>query len=79
MVEFEPWTKRHKAGQRLDEALHPLSELAKLDSKGDRHMGADPHNDGDMLLRNLQVDGRPTHIGWMKQRRFATAGPRPLI
>jgi len=47
--------KSYKAEELFDESGRLKSELAELAPKGDRRMGANPHANGGMLLRDLQM------------------------
>jgi len=50
---LESWMKSYKAEELFDEKGCLIPELADLAPKGDRRMGANPHANGGMLLRDL--------------------------
>ena len=50
---LENWMKSYKAEELFDEKGQLLPELAELAPEGDRRMGANPHTNGGLLLRDL--------------------------
>src|SRR5664279_634423 len=52
---LERWMRSYKAEELFDETGRLLSELAELAPRGDRRMGANPHTNGGMLLRDLRM------------------------
>ena len=50
---LESWMKSYKPEELFDQAGRLLPELAELAPKGDRRMGANPHANGGILLRDL--------------------------
>jgi xylulose-5-phosphate/fructose-6-phosphate phosphoketolase len=50
---LEIWLKSYKAEELFDERGRLMPELAELAPKGDRRMGANPHANGGLLLREL--------------------------
>jgi xylulose-5-phosphate/fructose-6-phosphate phosphoketolase len=50
---LENWMKSYKAEELFDENGRLLPELAELAPAGDRRMGANPHANGGILLRDL--------------------------
>jgi xylulose-5-phosphate/fructose-6-phosphate phosphoketolase len=50
---LESWMKSYKPEELFDESGCLLPELAELAPKGDRRMGANPHANGGILLRDL--------------------------
>jgi len=50
---LESWMKSYKAEQLFDSNGTLIPELAELAPKGDRRMGANPHTNGGILLRDL--------------------------
>jgi xylulose-5-phosphate/fructose-6-phosphate phosphoketolase len=52
---LESWMKSYKAEELFDEQGRLIHELAELAPKGDRRMGANPHANGGMLLRDLRM------------------------
>jgi xylulose-5-phosphate/fructose-6-phosphate phosphoketolase len=52
---LESWMKSYKAEELFDTKGRLIPELAELAPKGDRRMGANPHTNGGMLLRELRM------------------------
>jgi xylulose-5-phosphate/fructose-6-phosphate phosphoketolase len=52
---LEDWMKSYRPQELFDEAGRLIPELAELAPKGDRRMGANPHANGGILLRDLQM------------------------
>jgi xylulose-5-phosphate/fructose-6-phosphate phosphoketolase len=53
--QLESWMKSYKAEELFDETGRLIPELAALAPKGDRRMGANPHANGGILLRDLRM------------------------
>ncbi len=53
LPQLERWLKSYKPEELFDETGRLLPTLAKLAPKGDRRMGANPHANGGVLLRDL--------------------------
>ena len=52
---LESWMKSYKAEELFDDNGRLIAELAELAPKGDRRMGANPHANGGLLLRDLRM------------------------
>jgi xylulose-5-phosphate/fructose-6-phosphate phosphoketolase len=52
---LERWMKSYKPGELFDQTGKLVPELAELAPKGDRRMGANPHANGGLLLRDLKL------------------------
>jgi xylulose-5-phosphate/fructose-6-phosphate phosphoketolase len=52
---LEAWMKSYHAEELFDANGRLLPELAALAPQGDRRMGANPHTNGGMLLRDLEM------------------------
>ncbi|WP_131116449.1 phosphoketolase family protein [Lichenihabitans psoromatis] len=52
---LESWMKSYKAEELFDRNGRLIPELAELAPKGDRRMGANPHANGGLLLRDLRM------------------------
>ena len=50
---LESWMQSYKPDELFDENGRLIAELAELAPKGDRRMGANPHANGGLLLRDL--------------------------
>ncbi len=53
LQQLESWMKSYRPEELFDENGRLRPELAELAPKGDRRMGANPHANGGMLLRDL--------------------------
>ena len=52
---LESWMRSYKAEELFDHAGRLISELAALAPEGNRRMGANPHANGGLLLRDLRM------------------------
>jgi len=52
---LENWMKSYKAEELFDKKGKLIRELADLAPEGDRRMGANPHTNGGVLLRDLRL------------------------
>ncbi|HVA07193.1 MAG TPA: phosphoketolase family protein, partial [Acidimicrobiales bacterium] len=52
---LEQWMKSYRPEELFDEDGRLVPELAELAPTGDRRMGANPHTNGGMLLRDLRM------------------------
>ena len=52
---LEQWMKCYKPDELFDENGAPIPELAELAPKGAHRMGANPHANGGLLLKNLRM------------------------
>jgi xylulose-5-phosphate/fructose-6-phosphate phosphoketolase len=52
---LEKWMKSYRPEELFDEAGKLIPELVELAPKGDRRMGANPHANGGLLLRDLNL------------------------
>jgi xylulose-5-phosphate/fructose-6-phosphate phosphoketolase len=59
--QLETWMKSYKAGELFDERGKLMPELAALAPTGVRRMGANPHANGGILLRDLRMPDFRTH------------------
>jgi xylulose-5-phosphate/fructose-6-phosphate phosphoketolase len=50
---LEDWMKSYRPGELFDQNGKLIPELAELAPKGDRRMGANPHANGGLLLKDL--------------------------
>ncbi len=55
LPQLESWMKSYKPEELFDPDGRLLPELAELAPKGDRRMGANPHANGGLLLRDLRM------------------------
>jgi xylulose-5-phosphate/fructose-6-phosphate phosphoketolase len=52
---LEDWMKSYRPDELFDENGKLIPDLAELSPKGDRRMGANPHANGGLLLKELQM------------------------
>ena len=52
---LESWMRSYKAEELFDKDGRLIAELAELAPTGERRMGANPHANGGLLLRNLRL------------------------
>jgi xylulose-5-phosphate/fructose-6-phosphate phosphoketolase len=52
---LETWMKTYKAEELFDQNGRLIAELAELAPTGDRRMGANPHANGGLLLKDLRM------------------------
>ena len=55
VAQLESWMKSYRPEELFDESGRLEAELAELAPKGDRRMGANPHANGGILLRDLRM------------------------
>ncbi|MCX6257379.1 MAG: phosphoketolase family protein, partial [Bacteroidia bacterium] len=55
LKQLEIWMKSYKPAELFDKEGRLMPELAELAPKGDRRMGANPHANGGILLRDLRM------------------------
>jgi xylulose-5-phosphate/fructose-6-phosphate phosphoketolase len=67
---LEDWMQSYRAGELFDKSGRLVAELADLAPKGERRMGANPHANGGMLLRDLRMPDF---------RHYAVKVPQPGI
>ncbi|MGB6788715.1 MAG: phosphoketolase family protein, partial [Candidatus Acidiferrales bacterium] len=65
---LEDWMKSYKPEELFDESGKLVPELADLAPKGDRRMGANPHANGGLLLKDLAMPDF---------RKYAVHVPKP--
>jgi xylulose-5-phosphate/fructose-6-phosphate phosphoketolase len=61
LMQLESWMKSYKAEELFDESGRLIPELAELAPEGDRRMGANPHANGGILLRDLHMPDFRVH------------------
>ena len=59
--QLEAWMHSYRPEELFDEAGRLVPELAGLAPEGDRRMGANPHTNGGMLLRDLRMPDFHAH------------------
>ena len=61
VAQLEAWMKSYKAGELFDASGRLVPELAALAPTGARRMGANPHANGGVLLRDLRMPDFRVH------------------
>jgi xylulose-5-phosphate/fructose-6-phosphate phosphoketolase len=61
VAQLESWMRSYKPEELFDETGRLIAELAELAPKGDRRMGANPHTNGGVLLRDLVMPDFQTY------------------
>lgn len=61
LKQLEEWMKSYKSEELFDENGKLLPELAELAPEGNQRMGANPHTNGGLLLRDLAMPDFRTH------------------
>ncbi|MEO9222786.1 MAG: phosphoketolase family protein, partial [Mycobacteriaceae bacterium] len=59
--QLDAWMRSYKPEELFDQGGHLMPELASLAPEGDRRMGANPHTNGGLLLRDLRMPDFRTH------------------
>ena len=68
VADLERWMRSYRAEELFDDEGRLIPELAALAPQGDRRMGANPHTNGGLLLRDLHMPDF---------RRYAVGVPAP--
>ncbi len=61
LAQLERWMRSYRPEELFDDDGRLLAELAELAPAGDRRMGANPHANGGMLLRELRMPDFRVH------------------
>jgi xylulose-5-phosphate/fructose-6-phosphate phosphoketolase len=61
LAQLESWMRSYRPRELFDDAGQLLPELADLAPRGERRMGANPHTNGGMLLRDLRMPDFHAH------------------
>jgi xylulose-5-phosphate/fructose-6-phosphate phosphoketolase len=73
VAELERWMRSYKPEELFDADGRLLADLAGLAPRGDRRMGANPHTNGGMLLRDLRMPDFRAHAVSVPAPGAATA------
>ena len=77
LVQLEAWMRSYRAGGAVRRPRRAAAELAALPPAGDRRMSANPHANGGVLLRDLELpDFRDYAVDVRLARGARTARPR---
>jgi xylulose-5-phosphate/fructose-6-phosphate phosphoketolase len=61
LAELEAWMRSYRPEELFDEQGRPRPEVVALIPEGERRMGANPHANGGLLLRNLRLPDFRAH------------------
>jgi xylulose-5-phosphate/fructose-6-phosphate phosphoketolase len=61
VAQLESWMRSYRPQELFDEDGRLMPELAELAPRGDRRMGANPHTNGGLLLRDLRMPDFRAH------------------
>ena len=61
LAQLETWMQSYQADELFDASGRMIGELAELAPKGERRMGANPHANGGILLRDLRMPDFRAH------------------
>ena len=76
---LENWMKSYKPEELFDESGKLIEELAELAPKGDRRMGANPHANGGILLRDLKLPNFQDYAVEVPKPGTITAEPTRIM
>ncbi|MEO6091715.1 MAG: phosphoketolase family protein [Novosphingobium sp.] len=79
LAELESWMKSYRPEELFDESGALLAEIAALAPEGDRRMGANPHANGGMLLRNLRMPDFRSHAVTVPAPGAVSGGDTPVL
>src|SRR6202161_622866 len=63
LAQLESWMRSYRPEELFSEAGALIADLAELAPEGDRRMGANPHANGGLLLRDLRMPDFRSHAG----------------
>jgi xylulose-5-phosphate/fructose-6-phosphate phosphoketolase len=76
---LEDWMKSYKPEELFDESGKLIEELAELTPEGDRRMGANPHANGGILLRDLKLPNFQDYAVEVPKPGTITAEPTRIM
>jgi xylulose-5-phosphate/fructose-6-phosphate phosphoketolase len=79
VADLESWMRSYKAEELFDKNGRLLPELAALAPLGDRRMGANPHANGGILLRDLRMPDFRIHAVAVPSPGAVTAGDTTVL
>jgi xylulose-5-phosphate/fructose-6-phosphate phosphoketolase len=79
VADLESWMRSYKAEELFDKSGRLLPELAALAPLGDRRMGANPHANGGILLRDLRMPDFRIHAVAVPSPGAVTAGDTTVL
>ena len=79
LTQLEAWLRSYGPEELFDETGAPISEISELAPHGERRMGASPHANGGVLLRDLELpDFREYGVGVEAPARQSSEATRAL-
>ncbi|MEO6215067.1 MAG: phosphoketolase family protein [Sphingomonas sp.] len=79
VAQLESWMKSYRPEELFDEAGRLVPELAALAPDGNRRMGANPHANGGILLRNLRMPDFRAHAVTVPSPGAVIGGDTPVL
>ena len=76
---LESWMKSYRPEDLFDAAGRLLPELAALAPRGNRRMGANPHGNGGLLLRDLRMPDFRIHAVTVHAPGAVSGGDTPIL
>ncbi len=76
---LEDWMKSYKPEELFDESGKLIEELAELAPKGERRMGANPHANGGLLLKDLKLPNFQDYAVEVPKPGTITAEPTRIM
>ena len=77
--QLESWMQSYRPGELFDKDGRLMPELAALAPAGNRRMGANPHANGGMLLRDLQMPDFRAHAIAVSKPGAVSSGDTPAL
>lgn len=79
LEQLESWMRSYKPEELFDENGKLIAELAELAPKGNRRMGANPHTNGGLLLKNLCMPDFRVHAVELPSPGAIQLGDTPIL
>ncbi|TDG36477.1 phosphoketolase family protein [Pedobacter changchengzhani] len=79
LEQLESWMRSYKPEELFDESGKLMPELADLAPKGNRRMGANPHTNGGLLLKNLCMPDFRVHAVDIPSPGAVQLGDTPVL
>ncbi len=79
LTQLESWLKSYKPEELFDKSGRLIPELAELAPKGGKRMGANPHANGGILLRDLQMPDFRTYAVEVAKRGIEGEGDAHVV
>ncbi len=79
LAKLEKWMKSYRPEELFDDSGALIPELAALAPEGKRRMGANPHANGGLLLRNLVMPDFREHAVTVSAPGAVSSGDTPVL